>query len=430
MTEQQTAEDPRRIEWVPLDEIQEDPTNPKAHADELIDASIGRHGVIDLMTRDDRTGYLISGHGRLHTIRGRREAGAAPPPGVRQAVDGRWLVPVVVGWSSTDDLDAQAALVGLNQTTILGGWLDDALLSTLDRLRDADALDGVGFDGDRIEALRARLADPPQKLTDPDAVPEPPPGDPISRKGDLWQLGRHRLVVGDCTSAHVITQVGGDDADMVLTDPPYCSGGFTEAAKSSGAGSVGTTATHKPVANDRLSVRGYQALLKAALDGVPAAFAYVFTDWRMWTYLFDVMESTGRNVRNMIVWDKGTPGMGRGWRAQHEIVMWGAARTPPFDNHAQPLGNVLQSKRTGNVLHTTQKPVDLLVQILNTSPFGQTIYDPFAGSGSTLIACEETDRTALLVELDPAYADVICRRYQDYTGIKPTRDGERYDFTA
>jgi len=149
--------DPRRIEWLPLEEIQEDPDNPKDHDQEIIGASVKRHGVIDLMTRDDRTGYLISGHGRLHAIRARREAGDPPPAGVRQTPDGSWLVPVVVGWASSDDLDARAALITLNRSTELGGWVDDSLLQLLDDLREADAMEAVGFTDLEIETLRRKL---------------------------------------------------------------------------------------------------------------------------------------------------------------------------------------------------------------------------------------------------------------------------------
>jgi DNA modification methylase len=157
----------------------------------------------------------------------------------------------------------------------------------------------------------------------------------------------------------------------------------------------------------------------------------VFTDWRMWVNLFDVVESSGFGVRSMIVWDKSSPGMGRGWRSQHELVMWGARETPPFDKHASGQGNVVQAARTGNDLHTTQKPVDLVAKLLSVVPFAGTVYDPFAGSGTTLIAAHLTGRTAYLCEMDPAYADVIARRWQEHVGDLPVLEstGEAVDFT-
>jgi DNA modification methylase len=135
-------------------------------------------------------------------------------------------------------------------------------------------------------------------------------------------------------------------------------------------------------------------------------------------------------VRSMIVWDKGTPGMGRGWRSQHELVMWGSKQTPPFDKHMAGHGNVIQAQRTGNDLHTTQKPVDLIVELLGVTEFARVVYDPFAGSGTTLVACEQVGRTAKLCELDLAYCDVICHRYQQLTGVKPTRGGVPHDFLS
>src|SRR5205807_4888415 len=132
-------------------------------------------------------------------------------------------------------------------------------------------------------------------------------------------------------------------------DPPYCSGGFQEAGKAAGSiGSGGAKHMHGGkfeggIANDKLSTRGYIALMKAMLGLCQAPMLYAFTDWRMWLNLFDVAESSGYAVRNMIVWDKGTPGMGVGWRTQHELVLFGAKSPVKFDNHKTAQGNVLSA---------------------------------------------------------------------------------------
>lgn len=152
MTEPLVA--PRRTEYIPLDHLRADPANPKAHDTGAIDASIGRFGIIDQIVRDDRTGYIISGHGRDETLRQMRDRGDNPPDGVRLDASGNWLVPVIVGWASRTDAEARAALIALNQTTILGGWVDDALLDLLDNLDDYT---GVGFTEDDTDDLRARL---------------------------------------------------------------------------------------------------------------------------------------------------------------------------------------------------------------------------------------------------------------------------------
>lgn len=145
---------PRRTEYIPLDHLQADPANPKAHDGDAIDASIGRFGIIDQIVRDDRTGYIISGHGRDEALRRMRDRGDNPPEGIRVDAGGHWLVPVIVGWSSRTDAEARAALIALNQTTMLGGWVDDALLDLLDNLDDYT---GVGFTEDDTDDLRARL---------------------------------------------------------------------------------------------------------------------------------------------------------------------------------------------------------------------------------------------------------------------------------
>lgn len=151
------AADPRRIEYLRLDSLKADPRNPKAHDLATIDASVGRFGYIEPIVRDDRTGFIVSGHGRTKTLTAMHERGETPPEGVKVTQDGHWLVPVGVGWSSRTDSEAAAALIALNRTTELGGWVDDALLDLLDSLtEEEDGLAGVGFtEADRavLEAL-------------------------------------------------------------------------------------------------------------------------------------------------------------------------------------------------------------------------------------------------------------------------------------
>lgn len=150
--------DPRKIEYIPLNELQADPRNPKAHDLETIDKSIGRFGVLDPIVRDGRTGYIISGHGRRKALEAMEERGETPPEGVQLSDSGKWLVPVATGWASRTDSEASAALIALNRTTELGGWVDDALLDLLEDLEDSEGgLVGVGFDEDSITKLAESL---------------------------------------------------------------------------------------------------------------------------------------------------------------------------------------------------------------------------------------------------------------------------------
>jgi hypothetical protein len=170
-----TEKAPRRTEYVRLDHLTPDPANPKAHAMGTIDNSISRFGLIDQIVRDDRTGHIISGHGRHDTLTTMRDRGDSPPEGIRVDADGHWLVPVVVGWASRTDAEAHAALIALNRTTELGGWVDDSLISLLDELSDGGndeaGLHGVGFDLDELEDLRGRLLELGDEGIEPPDVP-------------------------------------------------------------------------------------------------------------------------------------------------------------------------------------------------------------------------------------------------------------------
>ena len=120
--------------------------------------------------------------------------------------------------------------------------------------------------------------------------------------------------------------------------------------------------------------------------------------------------------------------MGRGWRSQHELVLWGCKQTPPFDKHAPGVGNVLQSKRTGNIYHTTEKPVEIMARLIDNVPFAKVVADPFNGSGTTMIACEQLGRVYRGMELDALYVDVSVRRWQNYTGGGATLEGDGRTF--
>ena len=233
---------------------------------------------------------------------------------------------------------------------------------------------------------------------------------------------RHRVLCGDCTRPEDrALLLDGNKPEILLTDPPYCSGGSKESQKSTG--SIGTERKNgkaPKIANDILSTRGYQNLIRGALTDIPCLYAYIFTDWRMWVYLFDLVEAAGFGVKSEIVWDKGTPGMGVGWRSQHELILFGAKAATHFDGH-KGYGNVLSISRSGNELHPTQKPVELLEKLVDNTDFATGVYDPFGGSGTTLAACEAYGQPSYIMELTPAFTDVIVKRYIRITGKTTVR---------
>lgn len=202
--------DPRKVTYLPLASLTPDPRNPKAHDQDTIDASIGRFGVLDLIVKDERTGHIISGHGRRSALLSMEARGETPPEGVRIDEDGVWLVPVVTGWASRTDSEAAAALIALNRTTELGGWVDDALLDLLDELSEVEGgFEGVGFTEDDLEALQHltyEVEDGPRDLDDLHAeVGDVLPEDSLQRvvlKVDAATAGELNTRLGSSSELH------------------------------------------------------------------------------------------------------------------------------------------------------------------------------------------------------------------------------------
>lgn len=211
---QPTTTSTRRIEYLPLDEIRANPSNPKGHDVDTINGSVHRFGYIDSVAIDERTGYLISGHGRTKTLRAMKARGDDPPDGIQVSEDGAWLVPVQVGWSSQTDTEAKAALISLNRTTELGGWVDQSLLELLDTIDDYT---GVGFTGGEVEDLRRKL----EELGD-----EPAPG-PGGGSGPAPFVAKDLAGVQDLVTLHhgdcieILKTLPDASVDAVVTDPPY-----------------------------------------------------------------------------------------------------------------------------------------------------------------------------------------------------------------
>ncbi|MDJ0465016.1 DNA methyltransferase [Streptomyces sp. H27-C3] len=332
-----------------------------------------------------------------------------------------------------DDDQARRINLADNKLAELGTYDTDALAELLTYL-DGD-LDGTGYsDADVQELLGTNEEEEP--LTDVDDIPDVP-AEPRSKPGDVWILGRHRLLVGDSTDVAAVEEMlDGDRCDAMWTDPPY------------GVEYVGKTKNALTIQNDGASdlpelLAGAFAVATIALKpGAPLYVAHADTA----RIVFETaMLEAGWHVRQNLIWAKDTMVLGRSdYHYRHEPILYGFTDAPAGsgrlgrggdrwygDNAATTVFDVPKPSR--NTEHPTSKPVDLIVPALhNSCPDEGLVYEPFAGSGSTLIAAQSTGRSARVVELDPRYADVICRRYQEHTADLPVlkSSGESHDFTV
>jgi len=407
-----------RIELWPIDKLLPYVRNARQHSDEQIAqiaASIAEFGFVNpILTGAD--GVLVAGHGRLAAA---RKLGLP-------------TVPVVV-LDHLTPTQRRALVLADNRLAELATW-DDALLRIeLEALQDDGFdLDLTGFDADALAELLADEEPQIEGRTEDDAIPEMPE-EPVSRPGDVWRLGPHRLVCGDATTAEAYARLfpDGERADMVFTDPPY-NVNYANSARDKLRGK------HRPILNDALG-EGFYDFLYDALALIMAhtrGAIYVAMSSSELDTLQAAFRAAGGHWSTFIIWAKNTFTLGRSdYQRQYEPILYGwpegATRHWCGDRDQ---GDVWQIKKPAkNDLHPTMKPVDLVERaIRNSSRPGDVVLDPFGGSGTTLIAAEKAGRVARLIELDPKYADVIVRRWQDWTGQQATReaDGLAFDQAA
>lgn len=181
----------RQVKYLPLSELEENPKNPKTHELQTVGESISRFGMIDPIVRDERTGFLIAGHGRKNSLEALKNNGETPPEGVQVTESGEWLVPVLTGWGSRSDSEANAALIALNRTTEIGGWDDEALAELLDELAEVeDGLEGTGY-------TEATLKEFEDAMADSDIVGSADIYDPSEYDGSVTEQYGVTVVVGD-----------------------------------------------------------------------------------------------------------------------------------------------------------------------------------------------------------------------------------------
>ena len=388
------------ITYRPVAELIPYANNARTHSDAQvaqIAGSIREFGWTNPILVDAKNG-IVAGHGRVLAAR-KLKISSVP----------------VIELSGLTGAQRRAYILADNKLALNAGW-DEALLAA--EVADLAAL-GVdlelaGFDAGEVEALLAQGDRPSFE----DEAPEVP-ATPVSRPGDLWMLGFHRLLCGDATRPQDIQTALGDRlADMVFTDPPYnvdYRGG-----------------KHAAIANDDLGASFGAFLLAACSAFVPVTKGgiYICMSSSELGALKAAFEAAGGHWSTFVIWAKNAFTLGRSdYQRQYEPILYGWPKgTDHFWCGAKDQGDVWRhDKPRSNDLHPTMKPIALVEQaIRNSSKTRDLVLDPFGGSGTTLMAAEATGRSAALVELDPGYCDVIVRRWQEATGGAATlQDGRR-----
>jgi DNA modification methylase len=382
-----------------------------------IAASIERFGFTNpVLVTDD--GEIIAGHGRVE---------AAKTVG--------WKRVPTLALSHLSAAERRAYVLADNKLALNAGWDREILAIELQGLVDLEFdVELTGFSLAEIDLVldEAGEGDPEGSDAPEDLIPVVS-GPAVSRRGDLWQLGRHRLLCGDTRDADTMDMLMGDDrADLVFTDPPY---NVAIDGNVCGLGSV----KHREFAfaSGEMSEDQFTAFLTDTLSNISrvmrdGAIAFVCMDWRHMGELIAAGSAAFTELKNLVVWNKTNGGMGAFYRSKHELVFvfkqgtsehtnsfglgeTGRYRTNVWDYAG--ISSIGAGRAEDLAMHPTVKPVALIADaIRDCSRRGEIVLDGFGGSGSTLIAAEKTGRCARLIEYDPLYCDTIVRRWEKLTG--------------
>lgn len=408
----------RRIELMPLEDIQGAARNPKDHDIGELSKSVGRFGFTEAPLLDERTGRLVAGHGRIETLKAlQARPGSKPPEGVKVDANGSWLVPVLRGWASRSDRDAEAYLLASNRLTELGGWKEAELAELLEGLAKDNALEGVGWDANDVEKLVALAS--PEAADDAGEVPK----DAWVKPGQIFILGDHRLMCGSSTSeVDVRRLLDGATPVLMVTDPPY----GIEYDPEWRERALGTSVKSKGrVTNDD------QVDWSDAYRLFPGATAYVWHADRFAAEVAISLANEGFEVRSQIIWAKPSLSISRGhYHGQHEPCWYAVRRGKTANWHGDRKQSTLWQVARGKTgedapgedskaAHSTQKPVELYRRAYsNSSAPGEGVYEPFSGSGTAIIAAEILGRRCFAMELEPRYVQQAISRWEKLTGRK------------
>jgi len=381
-----------RIERRSIHDLIANPQNARLHSEEQIRqiaASIAEFGFVNpvLIGPDN---VIIAGHGRMAAAR-------------QLALED---VPVIV-LDHLTPAQRRALVIADNQLALNATWDEEMLRAELAALEENDfALPLIGFDDEELARL---LADPDQ---DEDKAPEPLPA-PISRSGDLWLLGNHRLRCGDATAqTDVEDLMAGEAGDLVFSDSPY------------NVNYEGYTEQRLRIQGDCMPADQFRRFLQDSFQSYraivsPTASLYVCHPSSWHREFQDALEAAGFEIRCELIWVKDTFAWGFArYKFQHEPILYCHVRGHTDAWYGDKSQSTVweENKPAANRVHPTAKPVGLIERALvNSSKPGDLVVDLFGGSGSTLIACERKGRKARLMEIDPIYVDCIVRRWEEYT---------------
>jgi DNA modification methylase len=406
--------------------------NARAHSKKQIRqiaASIERFGFTNPVLISDEA-EIIAGHGRVEAAK----------------LLGRRTVPTLA-LSHLSDAERRAYVLADNKLALNAGWDREILAIELQALVDLEfETELTGFSLAEIDLVldEAGDADPDASEAAEDVVPLVS-GGPVSRAGDIWQLGRHRLLCGDTRQAGDMDRLmDGAVADLVFTDPPY---NVAIDGNVCGLGSV----KHREFAfaSGEMSRAQFTGFLTETLGNIgrvmrDGAIAFVCMDWRHMGEVLAAGDAAFTELKNLVVWNKTNGGMGAFYRSKHELVFvfkqgtaehtnsFGLGETGRYRTNVWDYAGIssISADRSAELaMHPTVKPVALIADaIRDCSRRGEIVLDGFGGSGSTLIAAEKTGRFARLIEYDPIYCDTIVRRWEALTGKRATLAGNGKTF--
>ena len=353
-------------------------THDKDQVSQIV-ASIKEFGFTNPVLIDDE-GLIIAGHGRVQAA---------------QKLNLKTVPTICLDYLT--EAQKKAYVIADNRLALNAGWDFDMLKVELNDLNDLEFdVSLLGFDDKEINDI---LADPTEGLVDEDSTPDLVE-DPITVEGDIWLLGNHRLMCGDSTSIDAVDKLmDGNKADMMFTDPPY------------NVAFNGRSGKFDVIKNDDLEESEFNNFIDSFISIVKTLDLNTYYICCNWAF-YGILELKLK-PKSCIVWAKNVFGLGKGYRHQHEFILFDGFIDATITNESD-LWNIAKDSK---YKHPTQKPVALSERaITNSSKPKNKVLDLFGGSGSTLLACEKLDRSAYLMELDPKYCDVIIQRWQEFTG--------------